>query len=145
MVRVVTVVGTRARGGWSFATGLWALVMAVVLALGEARPAGRGTDVIVGLIASAALGLVLGWRRRLGAVFAAPLLSWLVAWLPLVIASMVRHGVLGGLVVGALTVTVGWVVIGGTEFAVVGGVALLIARRRPGDPRVVIYGPGDSP
>ncbi|MGC8499493.1 MAG: hypothetical protein ACP5OV_08390 [Acidimicrobiales bacterium] len=141
MVRVVTVVGTRARGGWSVATFGWTLVMAVVLALGEARPAGRGTDVIVGLVASAVLGLILGWRRRLGAVLAAPLLSWLVAWLPLLIAAMVRHGVLAGLVVGALTVTVGWIAIGGLELAVVGLVAVLVARLRPGGPAVVILGP----
>ncbi len=143
MMRVVTVVNQRARGGWSAVTVAWTLVMAVVLALGEARPSGRGVDLIVGLVASALLGAVLGWRRRLGAVFAAPLLSWLVAWLPLVIAAMVRHGVLGGLVVGTLTVTAGWIVIGGGELAVVGGVALLIARGRPGDPRVVVYGPED--
>ena len=141
MVRVVTVVGTRARGGWSFATGLWVLVMAVVLALGEARPAGRGTDIIVGLIASAGLGLVLGWRRRLGAVLVAPLLSWIVAWLPLLVAAMVRHGVLAGLVVGAFTVTVGWIAIGGLELVVVGLVALLVARLRPHGPAVVILGP----
>lgn len=141
MVRVVTVMGTRARGGWSVATGLWALVMAVVLALGEARPAGRGTDVIVGLAASAVLGLILGWRRRLGAVLVAPLLSWLVAWLPLMIAAMVRHGVLGGLVVGAFTVTIGWIAIGGLELAVIGLVAVLVARVRPRGPAVVVLGP----
>ncbi len=144
MIRVVTVVNQRARGGWSVVTGAWTLVMAVVLALGEARPSGRGADLVVGVVASALLGVVLGWRRRLGAAFAAPLLSWLVAWLPLVIASMVRHGLLGGLVTGIVTVTVGWVVIGGGELAVVGGVALLVSRVRRDGPRVVIYGPGDT-
>ncbi len=141
MVRVVTVVGNRARGGWSVATFVWTLVMAVVLALGEARPAGRGTDFLIGLCASAVLGVVLGWRRRLGAVLVAPLLSWLVAWLPLVIAAMVRHGVLAGLVVGAFTVTVGWIAIGGLELVIVGLVALLVARLRPHGPAVVILGP----
>ncbi len=136
----------RARRGASAPMFLWSVVMAVVLVTYEVERHGRGGTLAVGLIATALFGAVLGWRGRTGLAVVAPLFSWLVAWFPLVIASMVRHGVLAGLVIGFVTVTVGWFVIGGLELLELAFVASLVARLRGGSgPDVTIFGPGDGP
>ena len=124
---------------------LWALVMAVVLVAYVVERHGRGGVVAVGVVATALFGAVLGWRERTGLAVVAPLFSWLVAWFPLVIASMVRHGVLWGLVFGFVTVTLGWIVIGGLELLELLLVASVVARLRGGaGPDVTIFGPGDD-
>jgi hypothetical protein len=72
--------------------------------------------------------------------------SWSVAWIPLWIAAMIRDGFFKGLAVGLFWVTVGWVLIGGLEFAtlfIVGSIFRLLrgsSGRRDGD--VIVYGPG---
>ena len=134
----------RARRGASVPMFLWSLVMAVVLVTYEAAHRGQGNALLVGVVVTALFGAVLGWRRRTALAFVAPFFSWLVAWFPLVIASMVRHGVLAGLVLGLLTVTFGWIVIGGLELAELVLVASLVARLRGGSgPDVVVFGPGE--
>lgn len=146
MNQVVIQFRQRARGGASAAMFLWSLVMAVVLVTYEVERHGRGGALAVGVIATAIFGAVLGWRGRTGLAVVAPFFSWLVAWFPLVIASMVRHGVLAGLVIGLITVTLGWFVIGGLELLELALVASLVSRLRGGsDPEVTIFGPGEGP
>ena len=135
----------RARRGASAAMFLWSLVMAVVLVAYVVERHGRGGVVAVGVVATALFGALLGWRGRSGLAVVAPLFSWLVAWFPLVIASMVRHGVFVGLLIGFVTVTLGWFVIGGLELLELALVAGLVARLRGGSgPDVTIFGPGDD-
>ena len=124
---------------------LWSLVMAVVFVTYDVQRHGRGTTLVVGVAATALFGAVLGWRARTALAVVAPLFSWLVAWFPLVIASMVRHGVLAGLVIGFVTVTLGWFIIGGLEMLELLVVASVVARLRGRRSDVVVFGPGDEP
>lgn len=136
----------RSRGQVSGAMTAWAILMAVVIFCLEAR-VGRA-DVMgwIGVGASALFGALLGWRRRVAAVFIAPFVSWLWAWFPLWIAAMIHDGFFGGLAIGFFLVTVGWIGIGLLEAAVVGIVALVVrSLRGGGDGDVVIFGPGSGP
>ena len=145
MSQFVIQIRQRARRGASAAMFLWSLVMAVVLVAYVVERHGRGGVVAVGIVATALFGAVLGWRERTGLAVVAPLFSWLVAWFPLVIASMVRHGVLAGLLIGFVTVTFGWFVIGGLELLELALVASLVGRLRGhSGPNVTIFGPGDD-
>jgi len=124
---------------------LWSVTMAVVLFTWEARAVPQEHALAVGLAVTALLGVYLGWRRRSAAVFVAPLVSWLFAWFPLMVAAMIHHGVVKGFFVGLFLITVGWLGIGATEFVWLGLVAFLVRLLRgPGDrgePDVVIFGP----
>ena len=144
----VVQVRQRARGNVSAAMIVWSLVMAVILVVWELDPADDGRAVLGGLLATALLGVYLGWRRRGAAVFVAPMVSWSFAWAPLWIAAMIRHGFFKGLFVGLFLVTVGWIVIGAMEFVSLGAVTLLVRRARGAGPRtdddeVTIFGPHD--
>lgn len=120
----------------------WAILMAVVISCLEARVGRADTVGGLGLVISIGFGALLGWRRRVAAVFVAPFVSWLWAWFPLWIAAMIHDGFFGGLAIGFFLVTVGWIGIGLLEVAVVGIVALVVrALRGRGDDDVVIFGP----
>jgi hypothetical protein len=123
---------------------LWALSMDVVLWLSIVSPSAGVT--VAGFALTALLGVYLGWRHRLGAVFAAPLVSWLFAWFPMEIASMVHFGVLKGFFVGLVIITIGWFAIGFVEFVWLGMVAALVRqlRGRNRDDTVVLFGPDDE-
>ena len=121
---------------------LWAIVMAVVIFCLEARVGSADTVGLVGLVATALFGLVLGWRRRVAAVFVAPFVSWLWAWFPLWIAAMIHDGFFGGIAIGFFLVTIGWLGIGLAEVVVLGFVALVVrAVRGGGDSDVIVFGP----
>jgi len=100
-----------------------------------------------GVGATALFGIYLGWRRRAAAVFVAPFVSWLFAWLPLWVAAIIHEGALRGLFWGFFLITVGWIAIGFVEFAWLGAVAFLVRSFRGpmgrGDANVVIFGPDD--
>ena len=70
----------------------------------------------------------------------------MVAWFPLWIAAMMRDGFFKGLAVGLFWVTIGWVLIGGLEFAtlfIVGSSSGCCAGSSgPRDRDVIVYGPG---
>jgi hypothetical protein len=85
---------------------------------------------VAGFAITALLGVVLGWRRRFGAVIAAPFVSWFFAWLPMEIASMVHFGILKGFFLGLLIITFGWIGIGFVEFAWLAIVTLLVRSLR---------------
>jgi hypothetical protein len=133
----------RARGNISTPMVLWSLAMTVILFVDVVAPS--GTVTLWGFGVSALLGIYLGWRRRVGVAMVAPLVSWLFAWFPLVIACMIHFGILKGFFVGLLTITFGWIAIGFVEFAWVGMVALLVRaiRGSSGEDSVIIMGPDE--
>ncbi len=135
----------RTRANVSIPMMLWALTMTVVLFIEVVAPSSGITWLGFGV--SALLGVYLGWRRRVGAVIVAPLVSWLFAWFPLEIACMIHFGILKGFFVGLLMITFGWIGIGFVEFAWLGMVALLVRaiRGSSGRDAVVIMGPDERP
>jgi hypothetical protein len=140
---VVITVRNRARGNVSAPMVLWALAMTVVLFIGVVAPS--ATDTVVGFGLTALLGAYFGWRRRMGAVFAAPLVNWLFAWFPMEIACMIHFGILKGFFLGLLVITVGWIAIGFVEFVWMWMVAALFrSLHRPSgrdDDSVIIIDP----
>ena len=123
----------------------WALVMAVVLFLLQARYGSRDVVLWTGVGATALFGAYLGWHRRVGATFFAPFVSWMVAWFPIIVGAMIRAGFIKGLVSGLFWITIGWLLIGLLEFVwllvVASFVRMLRGTRGPNEPDVVIYGP----
>jgi hypothetical protein len=140
-VNVVYVYRERAKGNVSFPMVVWALAMTVVLVMGIVTPSTSVT--LSGFAVTVLLGVYLGWRRRFGAVIAAPFVSWFFAWLPMEIASMIHFGVLKGFFLGLLIITFGWIAIGFVEFACLAIVSLLVRSLRgtPRDEPVVIIDP----
>ena len=136
----------RARGNVTAPMIVWAIVMAVVIFMVEASHGSHPGALWVGFGATALFGAYLGLRRRVAASFIAPLVSWMVAWFPLWIAAMVRVGFFKGIVVGFFWVTVGWVLIGGLEFATLFIVASVMRLLRGSsgtrERDVIVYGPG---
>lgn len=123
---------------------LWSLVMAVVLVLEVVAPS--ATITWIGFLATALLGVYLGVNGRVGTVLVAPLVSWLFAAFPLVVATMVHFGVLKGFFYGVLLVTFGWIGIGFCEVVWLGLVAVVsraLSRGRHERP-VVVFGPGED-
>ena len=103
---------------------LWALAMTVILFIEVVAPSAQVT--VTGFGVSALLGIYLGWRRRMGAIVAAPFVSWLFAWFPMEVACMIHFGILKGFFIGLFTITFGWIGIGFVEFAWLAMVALLV-------------------
>jgi hypothetical protein len=99
-------------------------------------------------VATIALGWWLGWRRRTGTSFAAPILAWII-FVPFAFASeFVRVGLLHGLFRGF-----GLAIIGGFIAAFVEGVVLVafavlgriaVGAIGPGEPDVMIFPPSSS-
>ena len=140
----------RARNHVSSAMVAWSLVMTVVLITWEVSPSSQGRAWAAGFAATVVFGAYLGWLRRGAAVFVAPLINWAFAWLPLWLAAMFRHGLIKGLVVGFVLVTVGWLIIGTLELITLGCVTWFVRRlrgrrRRPIDSGVSVFGPGERP
>jgi hypothetical protein len=135
----------RARGNVTAPMMLWATVMAVVIFIIEANRNKQPDAVWAGVIATALFGIYLGWRRRGAAVFIAPLVSWLFAWIPLWIAAIIHHGFIKGLFVGLFLVTIGWIGIGFLEFFGLGIVTFVVRIfRGPSNtrgPDVIVFGP----
>jgi hypothetical protein len=135
----------RARGNVTAPMMLWASVMAVVIFIVEANRNTQPDAVWAGVIATALFGIYLGWRRRGAAVFIAPLVSWLFAWIPLWIAAMIHHGFVKGLFVGLFLITIGWIGIGFLEFFGLGIVTFVVRIfRGPSNtrgPDVIVFGP----
>ena len=139
---VIVTVRERVQRGRSVVLYLWAGVMAVVLFLAEVGASNAREASWIGLAATALLGVWLGWTRRFPTVFVAPLVSWLVAAVPLLVAAIIHHGPFTGIWVGLATVTVGWIGIGGAEFlwlVLVAGAVRLV--RGPGAGATTIIDP----
>ena len=140
-MNTVFVYRDRAKNNVSFPMVVWALAMTVILFMAIVTPS--ATVTITGFVLTALLGVVLGWRRRFGAVIAAPFVSWFFAWFPMEIASMIHFGILKGFLLGLVIITVGWIGIGFIEFVWLAMVALLVRSLRgaPRDEPVVIIDP----
>ena len=145
MVSFVVMVRQRTRAGVSGPLVLWAIVTAVVLVVGVVAPSVG--DVLIGLAASVLLGVYLGLKRRIATVLVAPIVSWLFAAAPLVVAWMVHDGFFKGFFYGLLYVTFGWIAVGLGEILVVGVVALAVRLLTGGrrDGPVVYFEPGERP
>ena len=139
-------VKNRARGNVTAPMVIWSIVMAVVIFIVEARHGAHHDALWVGFGATAIFGVYLGLRRRVAASFIAPFVSWTVAWVPLWVAAMIRDGFFKGIIVGFFWVTIGWVLIGGLEFAtlfIVGSFLRLVrGSSGPRDRAVTVFGPG---
>ncbi len=103
------------RGAAGVATVLWSLAISASLFFIPANIA-RSTFEFIAVFSTIGLGAYLGWRRRMGVIFFAPLVSWMFGWFPLIIGMMVRDGFFSGFFWGVLLATVGWVAIGAAEF-----------------------------
>jgi hypothetical protein len=138
---VVFSIRQRARGNVSTPVVLWSIAMTVVLVYEIVSPS--ATVTIVGFALTALLGVLLGWRRRMGTVVVAPVINWLFAWFPMEIASMVHFGVLKGFLLGLLIITFGWIGIGFVEVAWLAMVAALVRSLRAGTThdRVIVLDP----
>lgn len=127
---------------------VWAIAMAVVLFMLEARYGERSSVVWAGLGATALLGAYLGWRRRIAATLVAPIVSWLVAWPPLAVAAVLHYGFFKGLFAGLFWITIGWALIATIELSVLLFFATVIKRLRGfsalQDPGVIVFGPDGS-
>lgn len=126
---------------------LWAMVMAVCLFCFEANIGNRGTFLDVALLVTVLLGIYLGWQRRGGTVFFAPIASWFFAWPPLWLATMIHEGFFKGLFKGLFLITFGWIIIGGGEFILLiatSSIVRLVRRlSRHGQSGLVVFGPGE--
>jgi len=131
----------RARGNVSTPVVLWAIAMTVVLFMEIVNPSALVT--VSGFALTALLGGFLGWRRRMGTVVVAPFVSWMFAWFPMEIASMIHFGILKGFLLGLVIITFGWIAIGFVELAWLGMVAMLVRSIHGHSPevRVVIIDP----
>jgi hypothetical protein len=120
---VVVRVRESTRGSAGVAIVMWSIVMAAAIFAVRANMA-RHEFELMGVVATFLLGAYLGWRRRLGSIFFAPVVSWMFAWFPLVVAEMIRDGFFKGAVFGVLMATFGWLVIGFVEFISIMAIAL---------------------
>ena len=148
MSNIVFQVQQRSKGKVSGPMTLWALIVAVSLSCIQLHTADNTVFVETALVATMFLGVYLGWQRRGGSVFIAPLVSWAFAWPPLWIAAMIHDGFVVGLFKGLFLITFGWVVIGGAEFMVLIVVSTIIRMfrsRATSQDEVVIFGPHDQP
>jgi hypothetical protein len=138
---VVFTVRERARGNVSTPVVLWAIAMTVVLFMEIVTPSALLT--VSGFAITALLGGFLGWRGRMGTVVVAPFVSWLFAWFPMEIASMIHFGILKGFLLGLVIITFGWIGIGFVELAWLAMVAMLVRSIHGNSPqdRVVIIDP----
>ena len=136
-------VGQRAKASVTVPMVVWSLAVAVALVMCESGGSQHANGFALALAATTVFGLWLGWRGRVGVVFFAPFVSWLFAWLPLLVASMVRHGILHGFVVGVFLDTIGWLVIGTCEFFGLITVVMIVRalKGRPRDVDFVIIDP----
>lgn len=123
------------------------MLMSVALFCFESNIVNRSTVRDAGLLITVLLGIYLGWQRRSGAVFFAPIVSWFFAWPPLWLATIIHEGFIKGLFKGFFLVTFGWALIGGAEFVVLfltsSAVRLLRSMRNTSGPDVVVFGPED--
>jgi hypothetical protein len=135
------------KGSAGLALTAWSIVMAVCLFAYVSKLGNHMIFAWIGIGSTVLLGAHLGWYRRVGSVFVAPIVSWIFAWIPVWIAAMVRDGFFEGLFVGLFLITFGWIVIGFMEFAVmfiVAAIFRLFARLfRHAEPNVIILGPDE--
>jgi len=137
------IVGQRAKTSVTRPMLLWSFVVAVGLVLVESGGSQHDTGVGLAVVATLSFGVWLGWQRRTGVIFFAPLVSWMFAWFPLLLAAIVRRGFFRGVLSGLFLDSVGWIAIGTLEFLGLFIVASVVRALR-GTPReddVIIIDP----
>ncbi len=121
------------------------MVMAICLFCFEANIGNRAIFLDTALLVTVLLGFYLGWMRRSGTVFFAPIASWFFAWPPLWLATMIHEGFIKGLIKGLFLITFGWIIIGGAQFIVLlvasTTVRLIRGKRNYTESEVVIFPP----
>ena len=131
------------KGSTGAATVMWSVLTAACL-FGLRAGIGRsffGWALVIGTVVYAAY---LGWHRRVGVIFAAPVASWLFAWFPIIVAEMIRDGFFRGFFVGLAIDTVGWLAVGTAEVAALLVISFpfrLVARANHRDSVVTIKNP----
>jgi len=137
----------RARRSVSAPMFYWAALMTVFMVLFEVSSKHRGAYGLGAFIATALLGVLLGYRRRVGSVFFAPVIHWFIAWIPLWVAMMAHHGFLRGFFRGLVVITFGWAAIASVEITVILLFAVItrsvFSKRTRSNNDVVIFGPND--
>ena len=119
------------------------------MALVEVSQRNRGMFEFGCVLSTALLGALLGMKRRVGSIFFAPIVNWIVAWAPLWIASIVRYGLFHGFFNGLALITVGWFAISAAEIIVLLASATVFRALFSGSSRnsdgsdIVIIGPND--
>ena len=111
------------RGPVGLATFAWSAIVGVALFADRANVA-RSLFELLAVTATFLYAAYLGWNRRMGVVFFAPLVSWMFGWFPLIIGEMVRDGIVKGFFWGILLATFGWILFGFLEFVALFTVAL---------------------
>ncbi len=120
---IVVRVRESTRGSAGVAIVVWSVIMAAAIFAVRANTAPHLFELLA-VVATFLLGAYLGWRRKVGAIFFAPLVSWMFAWFPLIVAEIIRDGFFKGAAIGVLMATFGWLVIGFVEFAAILAVAM---------------------
>ena len=147
MSNVIFEFKNRARRSVSAPMFYWATLMTVFMVLIEVSTKHRGTYELGAFIATALLGVLLGYRRRVGSVFFAPVIHWFVAWIPLWVAVMAHHGFLRGFFRGLVIITFGWAGIAAAEITLMLVFAVIsrsvFSKRTSSNNDVVIFGPND--
>lgn len=143
-MNVVVHLSQRTRAHVSKPLILWAAVVAICLSVGVGATTSGPID--VALLATLLFGVYLGARGRRAVIVVAPLVSWVVALGPLLVASLVHYGPLSGLLHGLVLVSVGWIVVAGVEVVVlsVGGWCGAAWRRARDRNDVVVISPERS-
>ena len=140
---VVIRVRESTRGPAGFALVAWSVIVAVGIFAERANTARLAFE-LVAVIATFLFAAYAGWNRRLGALFFAPVVSWMFAWFPLIVGEMVRAGIVKGFFLGLLFATVGWIAIGFVEFIVLFAIAVpfrVLSGMVHHDPKITIEGP----
>ena len=139
---IVVRVRQHTQGRTGGATVAWALVMALSLFAYSAR---WHVEVfaVLATFATVALAALLGWQRRLGTAVVAPFLSWVFAWFPMLVGSVLHRGFFKGVLVGTVSITIGWLFIGMCEFLalVAVGLPFRIVSGLRSEPEVIIEAP----
>jgi len=130
------IVGQRAKISVTRPMLWWSFVMAVGLVLVESGGSQHDNGLTVTAVATVSFGVWLGWQRRTGVIFFAPLVSWLFAWFPLLLAAIVHRGFFRGVLSGLFLDSVGWLFIGTLEFLSLFIIASVVRALR-GTPREV--------
>jgi len=116
----------KTRSDVSGPTVVWALGMTFVLCTLIARTTNHHAATYLGIVLCVVYGAILGWQRRTGTVFVAPIISWFFAWVPLWIVAIISRGFIHGFFAGLFWDTVGWLLIGTGEFVLIGAVAAAV-------------------
>ncbi len=96
-------------------------------------------------LVSLAAGVIFGLRARLVPIWLAPVITWGVAVVPVLVTEVLVRGFVHGVVNAAVTMSLGWIVIGLTQSVclAVTAIPLTLLRQRRQNDEVTILRPGE--